>query len=44
VATMVLIGWLILFLMVIWWIIRCVKGLKLLFDGIAYPNPTTWVW
>ena len=44
VATMILIGWLILFLMVIWWIIRCVKGLKLLFERTPYPNPTTWMW
>jgi uncharacterized membrane protein len=43
-ATMILIGWLILALMIIWWIIRCVKGLKALFDGTPYPNPTTWWW
>jgi uncharacterized membrane protein len=43
-TTMILIGWFVLFLMVIWWIIRCVKGLKALFDGVPYPNATTWLW
>jgi uncharacterized membrane protein len=46
VATFIInfIGWLIFVLMLIWWIVRCVKGLKALFDGAPYPNPTTWVW
>ena len=38
------IGWIIFVLTMIWWIIRCVRGLKLLFEGASYPNPTTWVW
>ena len=28
----------------IWWIVRSVKGLKLLTDGEAYDHPTTWLW
>jgi uncharacterized membrane protein len=31
-------------LMMIWWIIRSVKGLKMLFDGAPYAHATTWVW
>lgn len=38
------IGWLIFVLTIVWWIVRCVKGLKALFDGAPYPNPTTWLW
>ena len=38
------IGWLIFALTMVWWIIRCVKGLKALFDGAPYANATTWVW
>ena len=44
VATMILIGWVILALSMIWWIIRCVKGLKAVFEGVPHPNPTTWMW
>ena len=28
----------------IWWIVRSVKGLKLLAQGAAYENPATWLW
>ena len=28
----------------VWWIVRCVKGLKSLTQGVAYENPATWLW
>ena len=28
----------------IWWIVRSVKGLKLLSQGLAHENPATWLW
>ena len=28
----------------IWWIVRSVKGLKLLSQGAAYESPATWLW
>jgi uncharacterized membrane protein len=28
----------------VWWIVRCVKGLKLLAQGAACENPATWLW
>jgi uncharacterized membrane protein len=28
----------------IWWIVRSVKGLKLLSEGSAHDNPATWLW
>jgi uncharacterized membrane protein len=28
----------------VWWIVRSVKGLKLLAQGAAYENPATWLW
>jgi uncharacterized membrane protein len=28
----------------IWWIVRSVKGLKLLSQGLAHPDPATWLW
>lgn len=28
----------------VWWIVRSVKGLKLLSQGVAYENPATWLW
>jgi uncharacterized membrane protein len=44
VTTMIYIGWLLAFLTVIWWTVRCVKGLKAVFDGVPYDNPTAWLW
>jgi uncharacterized membrane protein len=29
---------------VVWWIVLCVKGLKLLAHGAAYEKPATWLW
>ena len=28
----------------VWWIIRCVKGLKAVSSGNPYPNPAAWLW
>jgi uncharacterized membrane protein len=28
----------------VWWIVRSVKGLKLLAQGAAYENSATWLW
>ncbi|SHJ34174.1 DUF4870 family protein [Cycloclasticus pugetii] len=39
----VLIGYLVLMFSVVWLIIRCIKGLKLLEQQQEYPNPTTWL-
>lgn len=38
----ILIGYLILLFWAIWLIVRCVKGLKALEAGVAYPEPTGW--
>jgi uncharacterized membrane protein len=37
----ILIGFLLLFLLTIWWIVRTVKGLKLLSEQRPYPDPQT---
>ncbi len=39
-----LIGGLILFLTLIWFIVRCVKGLRRLSRGEAYDNVASWLW
>lgn len=36
------IGWLILLFWLIWYLVRCVRGLKLAGEGEPVPNPTTW--
>jgi uncharacterized membrane protein len=28
----------------VWWIVRCVKGMRYLSRREAYPNPETWLW
>jgi len=40
--SLVLIGWLVLLFWVVWLIVRSVKGLKLLDEKQAHPDPTTW--
>ena len=44
VASLVLIGYLILLFLVIWMIIRCVIGLKTVAANQPYPKPETWLW
>ena len=38
------IGWAVLMIALVWWIVRCVKGLKYLSRAEPYPNVKTWVW
>lgn len=38
-----IIGYLILLFWVVWLIVRCVKGMKLLGQKRAHPNPTGWM-
>ncbi len=45
VATMIIaIGYIILLASAIWFIVRCVKGMKLLNENNQIPNPRTWIW
>jgi uncharacterized membrane protein len=44
VTMMIVVGFLLALFTLIWWIVRCAKGLKLLSDGAAYENPATWLW
>lgn len=43
-ATFLLVGWLLLLAALIWWIVRCVKGLKSLSTSQPYPNAASWLW
>ena len=43
-ATFLVIGWLLLLVSLVWWIVRCAKGLKALSRSEPYPNVTTWLW
>lgn len=38
-----LVGWLILLFALVWWIVRCVKGIKMLSNGVEHPDPTSWM-
>jgi uncharacterized membrane protein len=42
ILTFVLIGILLFFVIAVWWIIRCVKGLKYLDQRQAYPDYQSW--
>ena len=41
--TLLLIGYLVLLFWLVWLVIRCIKGLKLLDQKQAHPNPTGWM-
>jgi uncharacterized membrane protein len=38
------IGFLILLAVLIWYIVRCVKGMQYVGRREAYPNPQSWLW
>jgi uncharacterized membrane protein len=40
----IVIGFVILLLVAIWWIVRCAKGLKSIGEGQPAANPATWMW
>jgi uncharacterized membrane protein len=41
--TAIFIGWLVLLFTLIWWIVRCVKGMQQLGKQAPMPNPTSWM-
>jgi uncharacterized membrane protein len=43
-ATFFVVGVVLAVLAVVWFIVRCVKGLKYLGRGEPYPNAGTWLW
>ena len=43
ILTLVIVGYFVLLFWVIWLVVRCVKGLKLLDQKEAHPNPTGWM-
>ena len=43
-ATVIVIGWLLLLATLVWWIVRCVKGLQCMSRSEPYPNIETWLW
>ena len=44
VLTLAVIGFAVLVFVLVWLIVRCVKGLKFASNGQPYPNPETWIW
>jgi uncharacterized membrane protein len=38
-----IVGWFVLLFLVIWWIVRCVKGMKYLSAAQAHPDPANWM-
>jgi len=44
VTIFVLIGFLFALFTLVWWIVRCAKGMQRLSRGQAYENPATWLW
>ncbi len=44
IAVFFVIGWVLLVLWIVWWIVRCAKGLKAVSRSEPYPNVKTWLW
>jgi uncharacterized membrane protein len=44
ILTTVVVGMLVLLVALVWFVVRCVKGLKLLADRQPIPDPATWLW
>ena len=38
-----MVGILFLVFLFVWWIVRCVKGMKYVADGNAHPDPASWM-
>ncbi|MCY4008020.1 MAG: hypothetical protein OXE84_14550 [Rhodobacteraceae bacterium] len=43
-AMFILIGFLMILIWILWWIVRAVKGLKFLSQGQPVPNPESGLW
>jgi uncharacterized membrane protein len=41
--TLIVIGWLLIILWFVWFIVRCVRGMRCLARGEPYPNPGSWL-
>lgn len=44
VTMFIIIGFLIFAFVFVWWIVRCVKGLKFQATGLPYDKPASWLW
>jgi uncharacterized membrane protein len=44
ILTMVVIGAFLIVATLVWWIVRCLKGLKLSGQRQPIPDPKTWMW
>lgn len=44
ITAFVLIGFLFALFTLVWWIVRCAKGLQQQSRGEPYDNPATWLW
>ena len=40
----ILIGFVVLLAVLIWYVIRCIKGMQYVGRREAYPNPKSWTW
>jgi uncharacterized membrane protein len=44
VLTVAFVGFLVLLFVLIWWVVRCIKGLKWAGARAPVPDPATWLW
>ena len=44
VTCFIIVGFFWLIFVLIWWIVRCVKGMQAISRGAAYERPASWLW
>jgi uncharacterized membrane protein len=40
----IVVGLFFLLFVLVWWIVRCVKGMQTIARGVPYERPATWLW
>ncbi|HZK91527.1 MAG TPA: DUF4870 domain-containing protein [Stellaceae bacterium] len=40
----IVVGFFFLVFVLVWWIVRCVKGMQAISRGVPYDQPATWLW
>jgi|HubBroStandDraft_1064217.scaffolds.fasta_scaffold373126_2 uncharacterized membrane protein len=43
-TTILVVGFFFLMFTLIWWVVRCVKGMQQISRGMPCENPATWLW
>jgi uncharacterized membrane protein len=40
----IVVGFFWLMFVLVWWVVRCIKGMQAISRGVSYEQPATWLW